>query len=192
MSWSGQKEDARRAFRTLLVQEEVDPDRIIVIGHGEGGWRAMALAAERPREVVGVALLGSPGRGYRDLFAHQKGLLASMESGLGLPPNMEPYRRWYQEILEVSPENLIKALPCPLWIAQGGKDFEVDPQWAPSYLSRAAKKHRVEHKVARFPDLDHLFKYEPERSNHERYLELRAVDRKFISALVEWIKGRSK
>ena len=35
LSWKRQLEDARRGVRTLLVQPEVDPDRVVVVGHGE-------------------------------------------------------------------------------------------------------------------------------------------------------------
>ncbi|MGB1699477.1 MAG: alpha/beta hydrolase family protein, partial [Nannocystaceae bacterium] len=68
LSWVRQQEDARRALRMLMVQPEIDPSRIVVVGHGEGGWRGAALAKERPREVVAVAMLGAPGRSYRDTF----------------------------------------------------------------------------------------------------------------------------
>ncbi|MFY0534846.1 alpha/beta fold hydrolase [Nannocystis pusilla] len=59
VSYLGQLEDARRALRTLLVQDEVDPDRIVLVGHGEGGWKALTLAAEDP-SVKAVALLATP------------------------------------------------------------------------------------------------------------------------------------
>jgi pimeloyl-ACP methyl ester carboxylesterase len=45
ISYLGQLEDARRGLRTLLVQDEVDPDRIALVGHGEGGWKALSSPA---------------------------------------------------------------------------------------------------------------------------------------------------
>ena len=187
-SWARQRNDARRAFRTLLVQPEVDPDRILAVGHAEGGWRSLALAAERPQEIVGVALLATPGRGYRELFGDQPELLASLESGQGLPEGLVPMATWYGEILVEDPDALIFRARVPLWIAQGGKDFEVDPIKDLAALEGSARKHKRTFVVAEFPGLDHLFKPEGGASNQASYLEPRAVDPGFLDQLVAWAK----
>ncbi len=187
-SWASQREDARRAFRTLLVQPEVDPDRVLAIGHAEGGWRALALANERPREVIGVALLATPGRSYRELFAAQPEVLKSLETGKGLPESLKPMAQWYGEILVEDPDALIFKARVPIWIAQGEKDFEVDPAKDLAALSASARKYKREFEVAKFPGLDHLFKVEPGESTHTSYLEPRPVDPEFLAKLVEWAK----
>ncbi|EDM81212.1 hypothetical protein PPSIR1_30390 [Plesiocystis pacifica SIR-1] len=192
MSWAGQRGDAQRAFRTLLVQAEVDPDHILAIGHAEGGWRALALAAMRPREIVGVAMLATPGRGYRELFAAQPDVLAALESGEGLPPNLEPMAQWYGEILQEDPDALIFRARVPMWLAQGGQDFEVDPVKDVSALEASATKHKRKLTVARFEHLDHHFKATDGTSNHASYLEERPVDRRFLKALVAWAENAAK
>lgn len=191
-SWAAQRSDSRRAFRTLLVQPEVDPDRILAIGHAEGGWRALSLANERPQEIVGVALLATLGRSYRDLFAGQPDILAALETGKGLPAKLEPMAQWYGEILVEDPEALIFRARAPLWIAQGGKDFETDPLKDLSALTAAARKYKKKFVVERYPELDHHFKHEPGNSSVTSYLEQRPVDREFLSALVKWAKSVSK
>jgi pimeloyl-ACP methyl ester carboxylesterase len=188
LSWIGQRVDARRAFRTLLVQPEVDPDRILAVGHAEGGWRALSLAAERPREVIGVALLATSGRGYRELFSSQPDILKALETGQGLPKQLEPMAQWYGEILVEDPEALVFRAQVPLWIAQGGKDFETDPVKDLAALAAAARKYKRKYEVARFPELDHHFKREEGTSNHTSYLEARPVDPEFLEALVDWTK----
>ncbi len=185
-SWAGQRNDARRAFRTLLVQPEVDPDRILAVGHAEGGWRALALANERPKEIIGVALLATLGRSYRELFAAQPEILRALETGEGLPAKLEPMAQWYGEILVEDPEALVFRAQVPLWIAQGGKDFETDPVADLSALTAAARKYKRVYEVERFPELDHHFKREPGTSSHTSYLERRPVDREFLAALVKW------
>jgi pimeloyl-ACP methyl ester carboxylesterase len=187
-SWARQRSDSRRAFRTLLVQPEVDPERILAIGHAEGGWRSLGLAAERPNEVIGVALLATPGRSYRELFANQPELLESLESGEGLPESLLPMATWYGEILVEDPDALIFRARVPLWIAQGGKDFEVDPVKDLAALKASARKHKRVFEVAEYPALDHLFKPEPEVSTQASYLEVRAVDPAFLEALVGWAR----
>ncbi|MFV8750317.1 alpha/beta hydrolase family protein [Nannocystaceae bacterium ST9] len=192
VSWARQRNDARRAFRTLLVQPEVDPDRIIAVGHAEGGWRALALAAERPKEIVGVALLATPGRSYRELFSNQPELLASLETGQGLPESLVPMAAWYGEILVEDPDALIFRARVPLWIAQGDKDFEVDPIKDLAALKSSARKHKRSFEVAEYPGLDHLFKPEGGNSNQASYLEIRAVDPTFLAALVGWVSKIAK
>jgi pimeloyl-ACP methyl ester carboxylesterase len=187
-SWVGQRTDARRAFRTLLVQPEVDPDRILAIGHAEGGWRALSLAAERPQEVIGVALLATSGRSYRELFAAQPDILKALETGKNLPKQLQPMADWYGEILVEDPEALIFRALVPIWIAQGGKDFETDPVKDLAALSAAARKYKRDATIERFPDLDHHFKYEEGVSNQTSYLDPRPVDREFLEALVGWTK----
>lgn len=191
-SWIAQRNDSRRAFRTLLVQPEVDPDRIVAVGHAEGGWRALALANERPKEIIAVALLATLGRSYRELFSGQPDILAALESGKGLPPRLEPMAQWYGEILVEDPGALVFRAQVPLWIAQGGKDFETDPIKDLSALTAAARKYKREFEVAKFPDLDHHFKHEPGNSNHTSYLEARPVDSEFLTALTAWAKTVSK
>lgn len=60
--------DAATAVAFLADRVEVDPERIAVVGHGEGGLVAMALAAENPL-VQGVALISVPGRPLIEVIA---------------------------------------------------------------------------------------------------------------------------
>jgi len=187
-SWVGQRVDSRRAFRTLLVQPEVDPDKILAVGHAEGGWRALNLAAERPKEIIGVILLATLGRSYRELFADQPEILEALETGEGLPEQLEPMADWYGEILVEDPDALIFRARVPMWIAQGSKDFETDPVKDLGALQAAVRKYKRDAEIVRFPNLDHHFKYEPESSSHTSYLERRPVDPAFLAELVDWAK----
>jgi pimeloyl-ACP methyl ester carboxylesterase len=191
LTWLGQVEDARRALRTLLVQDEVDPDRVVVVGHGEGGWRALYLADEYEKSVNGVALLATPGRGYKELFAEQPGLLEALEKGTTLPAILEVSRLWYEEVLGVDPVRLLAASSTPLFVAHGGKDFEVDSALAARRLTKAAKKSKRAIVQRAYPGLDHLFKPEPGESSQRGYLVTRSVDRGFIADLVEWARSRA-
>jgi pimeloyl-ACP methyl ester carboxylesterase len=206
----GQVEDARRGLRTLIVQDEVDPDRVVIVGHGEGGLRALHVAAGT-QGIRGVALLAVPGRPYGEVFRQQAEaglrelppamqkqarqqqqlmLEAIVERG-EVPPELEAQKKWILEMLEQKPDRLIAQVDAPLLIAQGGKDFEIDPRTDVAALVRAAKKHGKRHEVKRYADLDHLFKYEGGESMPSRYLEDRRVDKRFIADLVQWATKRA-
>ncbi|HWB75728.1 MAG TPA: alpha/beta fold hydrolase [Nannocystaceae bacterium] len=208
LGFLAQVSDARRALATLLVQPEVDPDRIVVIGHGEGGLRALVLASERSQDVHAVALLATPGRPYEQILraqadgqlarlppetreqarTQQKQMLDDLVSGKRTPPELEPQAQWLREIFAVRPAELVGRLRVPLLLAQGGKDFEVDPGADPEALARAARRAKVKHELKRYPQLDHLFKPEPNASGPERYLVDRRVDTVFIADVIAWAK----
>ncbi|MGB1016371.1 MAG: alpha/beta hydrolase [Nannocystaceae bacterium] len=207
-SYQAQLEDARRALRTLLVQDSVNPDKVAVIGHGEGGWRALQLAGEG-RGLQAVALLASPGRPYEillrdkaatlrqqlppemreDAKAEQERIFTALRTGGPVPPELMAQADWIREILQVDPAKLVARIKSPMWVAQGGQDFEVDPQKDPKALVGAAKKNRkAKVTLAEFPTLDHLFKKETETSSPQRYLVPgRPVDPAFIDQLSGWL-----
>ncbi len=208
-SWDLQLEDARRALRTLMVQEEVDPDRIVLVGHGEGGWRALELDGEG-RGVLAVALLGTPGRPYRTLLDEQaeadietippelrerareehERLMSALLGGSNLPPELVDEAEWARGLLRIDPSELLAKGSSPLWVAQGSRDFEVDPERDPATLQALARKHRRSVSVRRYPGLDHLFKLETGNSSPTRYLDPdgpREVDPAFLSDLAGWL-----
>jgi uncharacterized protein len=64
-SFRGRAEDAVAAVRYLQAHPAVDPARIGLIGHSQGGWIAQMVAADEP--AVGfVVLLAGPGQSVRD------------------------------------------------------------------------------------------------------------------------------
>ena len=54
-------EDVRAAVKFLSQRKDVDPKRIAVVGHGEGGIVAM-LAAAREKRIAALALVATTGR----------------------------------------------------------------------------------------------------------------------------------
>lgn len=214
LSWERQLEDARRGLRTLMVQPEVDPSNIVVVGHGEGGWRGLRLAVERPREVAGVALLAAPGRPYRQILKENaevtiarldasmrdearrqhKDLIAAIMSGQGVPPEFAVQALWLREIMDFDPTSFIRQLGrTKLWIAQGGKDFEVDVQGDPLALDRAARRAKKSAELTRYANLDHLFKVETDEVSRPSHYKLdRPVDVAFLGDLVDWIRKTTR
>lgn len=210
-TYAAQVEDARRAYRTLIVQEQVDPDRIVVIGHGEGGLRALALGVQYGDDIDGLALLAAPGRPYAEVMQYQAELrlagappklrddarreqarlMADLLAGK-TPPELAAQAPWLHEALAQKPAQMIGRVKARVFVAQGGKDFEVDPDVDPLKLTTAAKRSKVRHELHRYPDLDHLFKPEPQTSTPSRYLEVREVDRRFLDDLIAFAKKATR
>jgi len=60
-------DDARDAIGVLRGHPEVDPTRIGILGHGEGAWLALSVAAADPA-IGPLTLIGAPARGLRDVL----------------------------------------------------------------------------------------------------------------------------
>jgi len=60
-------DDARDAIGVLRGHPRVDPSRIGIAGHGEGGWLALSVAAADPA-IGPLTLIGAPARGLRDVL----------------------------------------------------------------------------------------------------------------------------
>jgi pimeloyl-ACP methyl ester carboxylesterase len=60
-------DDARDAIAFLRGHPTVDPTRIGLVGHGEGAWLALSVAAADPA-IGPLTLVGAPARGLRDIL----------------------------------------------------------------------------------------------------------------------------
>jgi alpha-beta hydrolase superfamily lysophospholipase len=60
-------DDARDAVAVLRGHPTVDPTRIGLVGHGEGAWLALSVAAADPA-IGPLTLIGAPARGLRDIL----------------------------------------------------------------------------------------------------------------------------
>jgi uncharacterized protein len=54
------KQDAEKALAVLAQQPEVDPNRITIIGHSEGGVITSRVAIDNPDKVKNIVLMGTP------------------------------------------------------------------------------------------------------------------------------------
>ncbi len=66
--------DIQAAFGALKIQPDIDPNRIGLIGHSEGGAIAPLVASDVP-EVRFIVLLAGTGVPGREVMTHQAGLL---------------------------------------------------------------------------------------------------------------------
>jgi uncharacterized protein len=65
------RDEASAALDFLRSRAEVDPARVFVAGHSEGGIHATRLALAHPNQIRGVILISAPGRSLRELLEVQ-------------------------------------------------------------------------------------------------------------------------
>jgi len=78
------RDEATAALDFLRARAEVDPARVFVAGHSEGGIHATRLAQSAGDRIRGVILISAPGRSLREVLEVQ--LERNVLSGAGLTP----------------------------------------------------------------------------------------------------------
>jgi uncharacterized protein len=161
-SWESFVEDARAAVAFLRGRAEVDPDRVTVFGHSEGGMIALELGAgEAP--PAGLILVATPGRPLSEVLmdqlkrAHERGqlpenLLVEAQNAtrrlvkgepLGeVPPELVPLyppyaTRYLRSMMTMNPIAKARAFPGPALVLQGEQDIQVSPTLDAPPLYRA-------------------------------------------------------
>src|SRR5262249_14526883 len=146
-------EDVRAAVKYLTGRKDIDPKRIAVIGHSEGGAVAL-LAASKEKKIAAVGLLATNGGTGADLIlAQQRHLLDRSQmspdekqakvdmqkqiheavlTGKGWEKLPADVRRQvdtpeFQSILGNDPAKIIPDVHQPILIVQGALDTQVEP-----------------------------------------------------------------
>jgi uncharacterized protein len=78
------RDEATAALDFLRARAEVDPARVFVAGHSEGGIHATRLAQSAADRIRGVILISAPGRSMREVLEVQ--LERNVLAGLKLTP----------------------------------------------------------------------------------------------------------
>jgi pimeloyl-ACP methyl ester carboxylesterase len=209
-------EDGRRVLRYLRTRADVDPERIALLGHSEGGVSGPILAAEGG--VGALVLLAAPGRPIDVLLREQ--LLAGRRKAGASPAELEafkaelerflvavggdgelraealpselaafvPARAWLKSHIARDPLPVLARVRCPVLVLQGGRDVQVLAEHDFPALERAleAAKH-PDFEARLFPALDHLFKVASDPPSDLDYIRARPVDGEFLDALSAWL-----
>ena len=176
-------DDVRAAVKVLTERKDVDPKRIAVIGHGEGGLVAL-IAAAKDKHIAAVGLVATPGLPGTDVvLAQQQRLLNGMTltpeerqakvdaqkriheaviTGKGLEQLPPDVRRTvdnpeYQSLLTSDPAKLVANVRQPLLVVQGGLDTQVEPMNADRLVEIARKRKNASPvDVVKVPGVNHL------------------------------------
>jgi pimeloyl-ACP methyl ester carboxylesterase len=158
-------EDVRAVVRWLLQRKDVDPKRIALVGHGEGGWVAL-LAASRERRIGAVASIAASATTGAEFVldeqrrtldqmkltpeerdkkvALQKQIQSAVVTGKGWDAVPQEERRaadtpWFQSLLTFDPAKVIKDVRQPLFFVHGELDKQVPAAHADRLADMARK-----------------------------------------------------
>jgi len=211
-------DDVRAVVEHVIRRKDVDRDRIVVLGHGEGGWIALN-AAYRERAIDNLILLATPGTpGTELVLEQQKNRLGWLEVPQqqqteqtllqtqiinavlgqrdwdGIPEHMR--RRadtaWFRSFLEFDPEDVIRRTRQPMLIIHGELDQQIPIHHSDRLSSFANDRRRREStsETIRFPNIDHVLVSFSETGLGD-YTQLfeRQVSKELINSIDQWINN---
>ena len=212
-------EDVRAVVQFLRKRKDVDPKRIVLFGHSEGGLVSL-LAASRDEDLAGVVLAAAPsGTGGELVLEQQQYLLGKMNLpdaeratridlqkriqaavlGQGTwddipePMMKQANTAWFQSFLGFTPATVMPKVKQPLLILQGDIDRQVPAHHADrlAELARARKKVPADAvQVVKLDGVNHLL-VAAKTGDLDEYPSLsgRALDPRVAPAIIDWLRA---
>ena len=205
-------DDALAAVSLLRERQEIDPGRIVVLGHSLGGMLAPRIAQAGP-DIAGLIVMAGPARPLEDLVLEQAQYIVSQSgkpslqeqqqiqaieqqvqaikalqpSGDGSGKEMllgAPASYWL-DLRGYDPAEAAGALSQPMLILQGERDYQVSMADFRRWQDVLSSRPRVQFKS--YPELNHLFIAGSGPSAPEEYQTPGHIAAYVIDDLASWI-----
>jgi pimeloyl-ACP methyl ester carboxylesterase len=208
-------EDAHAALRFLKERKDVDPKRLVLFGHSEGAWVALAVASKDDDVAALVMAAGPSGTGGDLVLEQQQYLLgksnlsdAEKQGRIDLQKRIqaavvgkgrwddvpEPLKRqadtpWFRSFLGFSPAPLVAKTRQPILILQGDLDRQVAAAHADKLgdMAKARKKSGLV-QVSHLDGVNHLL-VPAKTGDIDEYPRLtgESVDPRIAKTTLEWL-----
>lgn len=200
--------DAVAAVRLLHQTDEVDPDRVFVIGHSLGGHLVPRVAAEADG-VAGVVILSGNVRPLQDLIVVQTEYLLGLDGELSdedreqvnrleqvrqaienlnaATPGMffgAPATYWI-DLRDYDPVKVARSLDRPLLILQGERDYQVTMDDFALWQEGLSGRDNVT--FISYARLNHLLMSGSGPSSPAEYEQPGYVDAAIVADIIGWI-----
>ncbi|MBV1860592.1 MAG: alpha/beta fold hydrolase [Nannocystaceae bacterium] len=208
-------QDAAAGLAMLRAHARIDPDRVGVIGHSEGGVVGPRVASTDAKVafVVMMAGTGVPGdqviRKQAVELVKASGASESQveatrvqqdttidailaaktldDARAAVPANVAAgISPWFMDFVRYDPAPALKAVRCPVLVLQGDLDLQVLPdQNLPAIRSALRGNDQV--KVVQFPGLNHLFQQAKTGLPAEYAAIEQTLAPEVLSTMSEWV-----
>ena len=205
--------DAVQAVATLRAQDGIDPARVFVLGHSQGGMMAPRIAAVSGH-VAGLVLLAAPARSLLDIVIEQNRRLAVLDDGktsdaeraaiTALIQQVRAVRDpatdaaaasvlgqpvgYWRTIDAVEPVAEARQVGLPMLVLQGARDIQVvDADWQ-GWRGAFHADPKVAFKL--YPALNHLGIAGEGDGSLAEYERPGHVDATLVDDIAAWIKAR--
>jgi dienelactone hydrolase len=204
--------DAIDAVKTVKQFTFVDPTRIYIVGHSQGAMCAPKIAELCP-ELKGIVMMAAPVTNLVDVIPQQVEYLALLDDTISTAEQMKITSvKWMVDkiksptLSDKTPKGLLmgasatywksvlnynqvitaKLLKLPVFIVNGGRDYQAPQKEFNAWKKELADKPNVQFKL--YPKLNHLFLEGEYRSEPEEYNIPGHIPQYVIDDLVKFIK----
>jgi pimeloyl-ACP methyl ester carboxylesterase len=211
-------DDVRAVVKYVEKRKDVDPKRIALVGHGEGGFVSM-LAASEEKKIAALVLIGTAGTTGAELVLEQqrhqlhgmnlpddeklrrmdlqKKIQAAVISGNGWDAIPPAYKRqadtaWFKSFLMFDPARTMRKVPQPTLVMHGERDRQMDARHGQLLVDVAkARKNDPGSELSIVEGINHLL-VPAVTGEVDEYASLqdRTVSPKLIAKLVGWMKDK--
>lgn len=193
-------EDIRAGLAYLRTRPEIDASRLAILGHSEGGLIGPMVAIEEP-QLRAMVILAGPSWNGRRILEFQLGNLTRNDTSLSGPrldsalssipariDSMAAASKWMGFFMDHDVLAVARQVKVPTLILNGETDQQVTPEQAEELAQAIRSGGNTDVTVHVFPDLNHLFLYDPVGfpPGYAR-LTRSAVEPVVTGMLVEWL-----
>jgi hypothetical protein len=193
-------QDIRAGLAYLRTRPEIDATRLGLLGHSEGGLIGPLVAIEEPA-LRALVIMAGPSWNGRQILEYQLANLTRNDTALSGPrldsalaaiptrvDSLGAANRWMGFFLKHDVLAVARQLKPPVLILNGGTDQQVTPEQAEELAAAIRSGGNSDVTVKVFPDLNHLFLYDPVGypGGYGR-LTRSAVEPVVIATAVEWL-----
>jgi dienelactone hydrolase len=204
-------DDALRAVERLRAVEGTDPARTVVAGHSLGAYLAPRVA-RRVDDAAGLLLLAPPGEPVHRLVVEQTRYLAALDGAVSAAEQdridevaaaaervealdieagetvLGAGRPYWEQLLAYDPVEATLAADVPVFVAFGGRDYQVDADDREVWTEGLAGVERAT--VRTYEDLNHLFAPGSGPGRPSEYAEANHVAARVVDDVGAWIAAR--
>lgn len=205
---------AHDAIHLLSTTPGIDPKRIFVLGHSQGGALAPRIAHDNPT-LAGIVVLAGPTHPLQDSLLAQLEYLESASGGsaelsaqidaarrfkstvedphlvpdqdVSLPTGGTVKGAYFLDARGYDPPKAARALRCPVLVLQGERDYQVRMSEFKDWVSALGKRKGVS--LRSYPALNHLFVSGVGPSTPAEYAAPGHVDQAVVDDIALWVKA---
>jgi pimeloyl-ACP methyl ester carboxylesterase len=197
-------DDIRAGVAYVRSRPEIDPARVALVGHSEGGIIAPMVAATDAK-LRGIVLMAGPASPGREILRSQQHYMidtvlkltgARRESALAAAQratdSLSKSTPWMKNFIEHDPSVIARTVKTPVLIVQGLSDHQVPANEADKLAAAFRAGGNTSVTVRKFPATNHLFIADETGSFDYAKLPSLRVRPEVLSAISEWLSAQFK